>query len=133
VLQQQLPAPPARQQRVPVPRHDRTATSTGTVRSGPPTSPSAPAVPDGAFACSADTSPHSAHSVTPKDAFSTLHPVTIRPPAASPAAPTRSREYGAYARAAASLAAARSPAHSMIIYQRCATRSPQATGGPGAG
>ena len=32
--------------------------------------------------------PHSAHSVTPYPAFSTLQPLTIRPSLARPAAPT---------------------------------------------
>jgi len=46
------------------------------------------------------TSPHSAHSARPYDAFSTLHPTTMRPSSARPAAPTENCEYGAYARAA---------------------------------
>ena len=39
-------------------------------------------------AASCDTTPHSAHSVTPYAAFSTLHPTTTRPSSTSPAAPT---------------------------------------------
>jgi hypothetical protein len=66
-------------------------------------------------ACRAETSPHSAHSVRPNDAFSTLQPVTTRPSAVSPAAPTRRREYGAYARPATSAAADRNASQSMII------------------
>src|SRR6202044_1886867 len=87
----------------PSPATTATATSTGTS-----TGAAVPAVPGGAapvvacragagraVACRAETRPHSAHSVRPNDAFSTLQPVTIRPSAVSPAAPTRSREYGA--------------------------------------
>ena len=39
-------------------------------------------------ACSEETSPHSAHSVTPYAAFSTLQPTTSRPSSTSAAAPT---------------------------------------------
>ena len=62
VLPQELAAPPA--------RHDGLAvagTVTTATRRPPPPS------------CSADTSPHSAHSASPKEAFSTLQPVMIRP------------------------------------------------------
>src|SRR5690606_2466693 len=52
--------------------------------------------------------PHSAHSVSPYEAFSTLQPVTIRPSSTSPAQPTGNREYGAYARRIAAMAASRS-------------------------
>ena len=45
--------------------------------------------------CSCDTSEHSAQSVTPYDAFSTLQPETIRPSSVSAAAPTGNDEYGA--------------------------------------
>ena len=41
------------------------------------------------------TSEHSAHSVTPYEAFSMLQPETIRPSETSAAAPTLNREYGA--------------------------------------
>jgi hypothetical protein len=68
----------------------------------------------GPVAWRAETRPHSAHKVRPNDAFSTLQPVTTRPSPVSPAAPTRSREYGAYARLAASAAAARNAAQSMV-------------------
>jgi hypothetical protein len=67
------------------------------------------------LACSADTIPHSAHSVTPYEAFSTLQPRTIRPSSTSAAAPTGKREYGAYAPCIASVAAARSDAQSMSM------------------
>jgi len=43
-----------------------------------------------------------------------LQPVTTRPSLVRPAAPTRSREYGAYARPATSTAAARSLAQSIV-------------------
>src|SRR5690606_27965432 len=46
-------------------------------------------------ACSADTSPHSAHNPSPYEAFSTLQPVTTRPSSTSAAAPTGNFEYGA--------------------------------------
>src|SRR5215467_16349505 len=74
-----------------------------------PTSRPAPA------ACNALTRPHSAHRVRPNDAFSTLHPVTTAPLVACPAAPTRSREYGAYALPAAAVAAARKASQSMVM------------------
>ena len=61
------------------------------------------------------TSEHSAHSVTPYEAFSMLQPETIRPSETSAAAPTRKREYGAYARCIASVAAARSSSQSMSV------------------
>ena len=41
------------------------------------------------------TSAHSAHRVTPYEAFSTLQPETMRPSETSAAAPTWNREYGA--------------------------------------
>src|SRR5262245_49588424 len=47
------------------------------------------------LACNAETNPHSAHSVTPYDAFSTLQPTTTRPSSTSAAAPTGKLEYGA--------------------------------------
>src|SRR5262245_38429689 len=65
--------------------------------------------------CNADTRPHSAHNVRPYDAFSTLQPVTTRPSSTSAAAPTCKREYGAYARAATSRAAARSRSHPRAL------------------
>jgi hypothetical protein len=39
-----------------------------------------------------DTTPHSAHNVRPYDAFSTLHPTTMRPSSTNAAAPTAKRE-----------------------------------------
>ena len=96
------------------------AAAAGTGRTAPAAAPS-PATTLTAVsrpppvACSAQTSPHSAHRVSPNDAFSTLQPVTTRPSAAWPAAPTRSREYGAYPRPAAAVAAARSAGQSMSI------------------
>ena len=42
----------------------------------------------------AETSPHSAHNVSPYEAFSTLQPLTMRPSSARPAAPTWKWEYG---------------------------------------
>src|SRR5690606_21459859 len=65
-------------------------------------------------ACSAETSPHSAHSVNPSDVFSTLQPTTTRPSSTRPAAPTGKREYGAYARRITSVAAARNAAQSTV-------------------
>jgi hypothetical protein len=53
--------------------------------------------------------------VSPNDAFSTLQPVSTRPSPVSPAAPTRSREYGAYARLATSMAAARNSGQLIAI------------------
>ena len=58
------------------------------------------------LACSADTTPHSAHKASPYEAFSTLQPVTTRPSSVSAAAPTGKPEYGAYARGIISRAAA---------------------------
>ena len=88
-LEQELAAAAARQQRVAVAGDDRDRHQR----------PARPAIrrrrPRGGVACNADTSPHSAHRVRPNDAFSTLQPVTTCPSAVSPAAPTRSREYGA--------------------------------------
>src|SRR5262249_18376808 len=72
-----------------------------------PTASTATSLPP-PLASSALTSPHSAHSVSPYDAFSTLQPVSIRPSSVRPAAPTWKFEYGAYAWPAASRAAARS-------------------------
>jgi hypothetical protein len=46
-------------------------------------------------ATSSLTSPHSAHSVTPYAAFSTLQPATTRPSSTRAAAPTGKPEYGA--------------------------------------
>ncbi len=54
--------------------------------------------------CKLPSSEHSAHKVSPSDAFSTLQPTTIRPSSTNAAAPTRKREYGAYARRPASIA-----------------------------
>ena len=51
---------------------------------------------------------HSAQSVSPYDAFSTLHPEMMRPSSTSAAAPTRNLEYGAYECCCASRAAVRS-------------------------
>src|SRR5438132_1055245 len=64
---------------------------------------------------SADTSPHSAHNVNPYDAFSTLHPATIRPSSTYAAAPTANPEYGAYARCIISRATARNAAQSTSL------------------
>src|SRR4029453_1127653 len=63
--------------------------------------------------CSAETTPHSAHSVNPYEALSTLQPVTTRPSSVSAAAPTGNPEYGAWARGIISRAAAWSEAQSM--------------------
>ena len=62
-LQQQLPAAPARHQRRAVGGHDADRHER----------------PGARAACCALTSPHSAHSVSPYEAFSTLQPVTIVP------------------------------------------------------
>src|SRR5690606_9235703 len=59
------------------------------------------------LAWSAETSPHSAHSPTPYEAFSTLQPTTTRPSSTSAATPTGNFEYGTYARCMTSRAAAR--------------------------
>ena len=75
-LEQQLAAAAAGQQRLAVARDDRDG------RPGPRRR----------AACRAETRPHSAHRVRPKEAFSTLQPVTTCPSAARPAAPTRSPE-----------------------------------------
>src|SRR6266545_7673989 len=56
-------------------------------------------------ATAAATATRSAHSASPYAAFSTLQPVTISPLEASTAAPTRKREYGAYAFSIAAKAA----------------------------
>src|SRR3954463_10710881 len=64
-------------------------------------------------ACSAEPSPHSAHSVTPYDAFSTLQPTTTRPSSTRAAAPTGNSEYGAYARCMTAVAAPRSASQSI--------------------
>ena len=78
---------------------------------------------------SAETSPHSAHSVSPYEAFSTLQPTTIRPSSTSAAAPTGKSEYGAYARGQISRAAlaqsapSRCSAHFLVrnaVGGRCA-------------
>src|SRR5262245_21646654 len=55
----------------------------------------------------------SAHTVRPYDAFSTLHPPTIRPLRVSSAAPTLKPEKGAMARWRASRAAATSRSESL--------------------
>ena len=71
---------------------------------------------------------HSAQSPRPYEAFSTLHPVTTRPSSHSAAAPTCSREYGAYAEAATATAAARRACQSSLSHLRPAgtpARSPQ--------
>jgi hypothetical protein len=44
--------------------------------------------------CRLDTSAHSAHSVSPYEAFSTLAPVMIRPSSTIAATPTGKFEYG---------------------------------------
>src|SRR5690606_27466944 len=75
-------------------------------RSTPPTHVKATSRPPPP-AISVDTRPHSAQRVTPYEAFSTLHPVTVRPSSTSAAAPTGDDEDGAYAREAADAAAAR--------------------------
>ena len=62
---------------------------TGTVHTGHATSRPPP------LACSAETMPHSAHSPTPYEAFSTLQPTTTRPSSTRPATPTGNAEYGA--------------------------------------
>ena len=67
------------------------------------------------MACSELTSPHSAQSVTPYEAFSTLQPTTTRPSSTSAAAPTGKSEYGAYACRIASMAAARSATQSISM------------------
>src|SRR5207244_12734954 len=67
------------------------------------------------LACSAETRPHSAHRVSPYEAFSTLQPVTTRPAPVTPAAPTRSREYGAWDRSVICAAADRSAGQSIAI------------------
>src|SRR5207237_108292 len=56
-------------------------------------------------ATAAATATLSAQSASPYAAFSTLHPETISPVEASTAAPTRKREYGAYAFSIAAKAA----------------------------
>src|SRR6266545_326437 len=61
----------------------------------------------------AETRPHSAHSPSPYEAFSTLQPATIRPSSTSAAAPTGKDEYGAYARPMISRAASRSASQSI--------------------
>jgi hypothetical protein len=61
---------------------------------------------------------HSAQSVSPYEAFSTLQPVITRPSSQSAATPTESREYGAYADPAAATAAARRPSQSTPVTAR---------------
>jgi len=56
---------------------------------------------------------HSAHKVSPYDAFSTLHPEMMRPSSMSAAAPTRNFEYGAYECCCAARAAVRSVCQSI--------------------
>jgi hypothetical protein len=75
------------------------------------------------LACSADTSPHSAHSPSPYEAFSTLQPTMIRPSSTMAAAPTGNCEYGAYALPIASSAARRSLAQSMSDAMRAFLQS----------
>ena len=67
---------------------DRTATGTAVGIGTPPPRPADRHRRRGA----AETSPHSAHSVSPYEAFSTLQPTTTRPSSVSPAAPTRKFE-----------------------------------------
>src|SRR5262245_14982978 len=66
------------------------------------------------LAYSAETTPHSAHRVSPYEAFSTLQPTTIRPSSTRAAAPTGKLEYLAYARRITSVAAARSRGQSTF-------------------
>src|SRR5690625_1474397 len=54
------------------------------------------------------TAPLSAQIVAPMDAFSKLHPCTMRPEPVSNAAPTLKFEYGTYARSRTSVAACNS-------------------------
>ena len=56
--------------------------------------------------------------MSPYEAFSTLQPVITRPSSHSAAAPTESREYGAYADPAAATAAARRPSQSTSVTAR---------------
>src|SRR5918994_7310872 len=70
------------------------------------------------LACRLDTIPHSAHNARPYDAFSTLHPVTIRPSSTTAAAPTGYREYGAYARGTMARASSRSRSQSTLTSRR---------------
>ena len=83
-------------------------------------------------ACSAETTPHSAQSVTPYAAFSTLQPTTTRPSSTRPAAPTGNFEYGAYACRITSVAAARSARPVDLRHRRLSERQPLMYGLPSA-
>ena len=114
-LQQQLAAATARRERLARSRRRRTRPRPAGRRP---------------IACSADTSPHSAHSVRPYDAFSTLQPVTMRPSSTSAAAPTCRCEYGAYALLRDVAAPrARSASQSIVAHRDRSYGWPTAAGG----
>ena len=86
-------------------------------------------------ACRAETSPHSAHSVSPYEAFSTLQPVTTRPSSTSAAAPTREvrvRRVGVLGGGRRRRPAARPSRSSRRIARPCATAGPRRRAGAAA-
>src|SRR5690606_19721934 len=91
----------------------------GATGSGPSVTSASATRPRIPRATAENTATRSAQTVRPYEAFSTLHPVATAPSTESTAAPTRNREYGAYAtRSAARASSTRrsySRSRSMVV------------------